>query len=405
MKKLKTMGNISTIDQKHIMECVNELNTYIENNKEFKKDELDNIVKTHGFTSDKLSEIRSKDFNTDLEKMLLNYADMIDTADISSAINKVYLTEKNELKNIEYYPPTTLSMPTPKPVEEIFGGKDLSELTNIVVSAAEALEEFVVPTQVVIVQDDDPALKTNRKLTAFDRAVFNGICTIIKAGNTFFTPKQVYQAMGGILNPRKEVLVRINSSIMKMRATFLSIDWIQHLKMKSIDPPTDMSVKTDSAMLSLIGTNFKLSGKEVSGYKVQVIPPLLTYSDMVNQICTIDKHMIDAPIQKKEENITLIQFLARLINYNKIRNPGTPIKVSYKVIFSKIGIDITKTERRKRYRCYETVKTILEYWKQEKYIRGYAEIFDSRGKAHGISIDFYESQNTMEKTSRKNSSD
>lgn len=376
IRKNKSANEI-TKEQEQIFKCVIALNDLCEKLEYVSQENISEIVETQfGFSQDKIENMQSKEEKTDLEKLFLKY------------IATPPLSEKPQIENMSYIRPNTVTMPTPKPVEEIFDGVDLTVKKDIVVSSNKSDEKYVVPTQVVVVPDsEDHAVNMNRKLTPFDRTVFNGICSIYKAGNDVFTVKQVYHAMGGKGNPRPETLDRIKFSIMKMRATFVSVDWSEHMRMRGFSISKKVTMKTDSAMMSLEGIQLKVGGQQVSGYKFISDLPLLKYADSVDQICTINREMLNVSLVKTDENIILVQFLARWLNYNKTKNAGKKQSISYSTIFSKIGLDIEKTERHKRKRIIESIKKILAEWKDKEYISNFSEYL-TRKQYAGIVVEF-----------------
>lgn len=374
-----------TKEQELIFKCVKALSDLSENYEEVTKDKISDVVENkYGYTPDKLEDIQNKEDKTDLEKLLLNY--MAAQSDL----------EQSKVTNMNYIKPNALTMPTPKPVEQMFDGVDLRNKTDIIVSAINAKERYVVPTQVVVLpESENSAVNINRKLTVYDRSVFNGICSIYKTGNKAFTVKQVYHAMGGKGNPKPETLDTIKKSIMKLRATFVSVDWSDQLRMYGFNIAKDITFKTDAAMLSCEGVQLKLKGKEVSGYKFISELPLLTYANSVDQICTVDREMLEAPVWRTEENIVLIQFLARWLNYNKAKNAGKSIALSYRYIFQKTGMDIEKTESRKRNRKIEAIHKIMTYWTAKKYISGFSE-YIAKQSFGGITVEFNEAEDESE---------
>lgn len=385
-------ANEITKEQEQIFKCVIALNDLSEKLEHIPKEAVIEIVETQfGYSQEKIDDIEKKDTKTDLEKLLLNY------------INTLPESDKTSVPNISYKKPNTVTMPTPKPVEEIFDGIDLSVKKNIIVSSNTSDEKYVVPTKVVVIpESEDNVVNMNRRLTPFDRSVFNGICSIYKAGNDAFTLKQVYHAMGGKGNPRPETLERIRFSITKMRATFVSVDWSEHLRMRGILISEKITMKTDSAMISVEGIQLKVGGKQVFGYKFLSELPLLKYADSVDQICTINREMLDVSLVKTDENIILIQYLARWLNYNKTKNAGKKVTLSYSHIFTKIGLEIEKTERHKRRRIIDSIKKIMAEWAEDKYIESFSE-YIPRNSYGGIVVVFSDKQtNEIKRISKSN---
>lgn len=323
---------------------------------------------------DDIKAIKEKEVKTESEKILLELLECF------KAETPAKIMEQH------YRHPNSVIMPTVKPIERIFDGiTDLSEETDIRVSSKTSKKDYVVPTQVLVSATPDEGIKLPANLTPYDRAVFNGVCSIVKTGQMTFTAKQVYRAMGGTDNPNPQTVGSVTRSINKMRTSLITFDWTQHAIMNGLKLEKDDCIETNLNMLLCEGIKMRSNGQEVYGFELLKIPALLTYSENVGQVCTIERHLLDAPINKNEENITMIQYLARRIDRMKKNKGKLSRKMKYETILTDCGYNVEKMDKKTKSRKREYMGRILDYWTSVKYIKGYSEYSTGRSKT-GVEI-------------------
>ena len=116
-------------------------------------------------------------------------------------------------------------------------------------------------------------------------------------------------------------------------------------------------------------------------------PALYTYADLKKQICRLDIMLLNSPVSKNEENITLQGYLLRHINGIK-RSKLSPT-ILYKSIYEQLNIQASSDValRKKKLKVRNTVKKILDYLKAQNFIKNYTENSDGQ-KVTGITISY-----------------
>ena len=103
-------------------------------------------------------------------------------------------------------------------------------------------------------------------------------------------------------------------------------------------------------------------------------PVLYTYAAKKDQIGRLDIKLLNSPVNKNEENITLQSYLYRRILAIKASGKLSPTIV-YDTVFKQLDIQAASDGalRKKKLKVRNTVKKILDYWKQQGFITGYVE--------------------------------
>ena len=210
-----------------------------------------------------------------------------------------------------YIKPSSLIMSTTKVTNLLFNGKvDLSEPLDVSVGGKGKL----VNTKVFVSVPSEDNMKMSKNLTPYDREVLNGICSILKSGQTVFTQRQVYEAFAGKSTTSPQSLAAVTRSINKLRTTLISIDWTEHAKMKGLSLEKGDYVQFDENMLNVQSVTISSGGQATTGYRLLTIPILYRYSEAVGQLCTVDKKFLDVNISNTEESIVLKNWLIRRID-------------------------------------------------------------------------------------------
>ena len=92
-----------------------------------------------------------------------------------------------------------------------------------------------------------------------------------------------------------------------------------------------------------------------------------------DQIGRLDIRLLNSPVNKNEENITLQGYLYRRILSMKGSNLSKTIV--YDTVYKQLEVSAKSDGglRKKKHKVRETAKTIFEYWKEQGFISGYSE--------------------------------
>jgi hypothetical protein len=215
-------------------------------------------------------------------------------------------------------------------------------------------------------------IKGRKELTAYDREVHDAIITLyVDGGNEYITPQMIYQVMTG--NPKATLKAKqaeaISNSITKCMYSRLIIDASEEAKAYGFD-----SFKYDGSLISGERVTATLNGTVVECLRILRTPVLYEYANKKNQIGRFAIKLLNTPINKNEEIITLQGYLYRRILSMK-NNPNLSKTILYETVYNQLNIQAASDGalRKKKSKVRDQIKTILDYWKQEDFIAGYVE--------------------------------
>lgn len=216
-------------------------------------------------------------------------------------------------------------------------------------------------------------IKGRKELTAYDREVHDAIITLfVDGGNEYMTPQMIYQVMTGnpdaYLNPKQAEA--ISESITKCMYSRLIIDASEEAKEYGFD-----SFKYDGNLISGERVTATLNGTVVECLRLLRTPVLYEYANKKNHIGRFDIKLLNSPIKKTEEIITLQGYLYRRILSMKGKKSNLSKTIVYDTVYNQIEVTATSRGalRKKKSKVRDQVKKILDYWKQENFIAGYVE--------------------------------
>jgi hypothetical protein len=215
-------------------------------------------------------------------------------------------------------------------------------------------------------------IKSRKELTAYDREVHDAIITLfVDGGNEYITPQMIYQVMTGnpdaYLNPKQAEA--ISESITKCMYSRLIIDASEEAKAYGFD-----SFKYDGNLISGERVTATLNGTVAECLRILRPPVLYDYANKKNQIGRFDIKLLNSPINKTEEIITLQGYL-----YRRILSMKGSSNLSKTIVYDTVykQIDVTAASdgalRKKKSKVRDQVKKILDYWIKESFISGYTE--------------------------------
>lgn len=221
-------------------------------------------------------------------------------------------------------------------------------------------------------------IKGRRELTTYDREVHDAIITLyVDGSNEYITPQMIYQVMTGnpdaYLNPKQAEA--ISDSITKCMYSRLIIDAGEEAKAYGFD-----SFKYDGNLISGERVTATLNGNVLECLRILRPPVLYEYANKKNQIGRFDIKLLNSPINKTEEIITLQGYLYRRILSMK-GSSNLSKTIVYDTVYNQIEVTAASDGalRKKKSKVRDQIKRILDYWKQENFISGYVE--NKRGQA------------------------
>ena len=101
-------------------------------------------------------------------------------------------------------------------------------------------------------------------------------------------------------------------------------------------------------------------------------PPIYDYANRLSQVGRMDVKLLNSPVNKNEETITLQGYLYRRILSMKGSSKLSPT-ILYETVYKQIDLSNIKSDsalRNKKQKIRETTKKILDFWKKEGCCKG-----------------------------------
>lgn len=233
-----------------------------------------------------------------------------------------------------------------------------------------------IETGVIIKIDELKDVQFSRQLTYFDRAVANAVYSIYLTGATHFTPGMVFRAMNGesesVRMTSKDMQDKINESIQRLMRTLITIDATNENPQKD-GRNKKLPFIIRGNLVYAVYAQLKVNGQEVSGYKFVHKPPLLQYSEWKKQINTYDINVLDTPLKTTEDNVILKSYLLERVLGAKNESSKLQNIILYDTIYKILNVEAENegTLRAKKRDIRNKVKSVLNYWIEEKSIDGF----------------------------------
>lgn len=237
------------------------------------------------------------------------------------------------------------------------------------------------------------SVEGERHLTSYDKAILNGVSSLMLANVSYFTLPMLYHAMTGVDNPSldSKTSEQLKARLEFMRRTMVTIDVTNEIAAKFVKEDVEKAVY-ESYMLPLSRLQAVLNGREVEAYHLLSAPPLYQYAATKRQLSVVPSVLLEAPLNNTRTTIPLKNYI--LTRIQGMKNPHNKLRsnnILYKSIFAELGEEQPTKLRRQRVREY--TKQFLEYLLQQGYITFYEEYKEGRSIA-GVTIDFNDHKTT-----------
>ena len=224
-------------------------------------------------------------------------------------------------------------------------------------------------------QADGLSIRGRKELTAYDREIHDAITSLyVDGANEYITTNMIYQTITGSTGVKRGLTPKasqaISDSITKLMYSRLIIDATEEAQAFY----KGLKLSKDSPLLPAERVTAILNGQVQECVHVLKTPPLYEYAEAKGQIGRVELKLLNSPINKNEEIITLQGYLMRRILSIKGSSKLSP-SIVYETIYKQIDVtaETPGALRKKKAKVREQVKKILEYWKKEGFIKGYVE--------------------------------
>lgn len=210
-----------------------------------------------------------------------------------------------------------------------------------------------------------------KQLTPFDKRVYLAVAALYNQGNIVMSYSQIYAAMGNHSRPSPTSIRKIEESISKMGAAWITLNneaETEKYKKRKL-------VQYDTALLPFERKRSVINGKLVeNAIHLFREPPLVAFARERKQLTTFDLKVLDTPISHTDQTIMIEDYLLDAITNIKSGRRNSKILLSTLYEATKI-----KTKKQ-RARAPEKIKIILSHYK------ACGQIHDFEMTNDGISI-------------------
>lgn len=192
-----------------------------------------------------------------------------------------------------------------------------------------------------------------KQLTPYDKRVYIAIAALYNQGNTVISYSQIYAAMGNKKRPSAKDIDKIDKSVTKMAAAWLTMDNGGEIKAKYKYKPW----KYDAALLPIERMRSVINGVPVeNAIHLFREPPLVTFAKERKQLTTFDILVLDTPVSKTDQNIMIEDYLLDAIA--AIGHGRRNSKILFNTIYEAAKVDTKKQKQR----APEKIVKVLEYY-------------------------------------------
>lgn len=217
--------------------------------------------------------------------------------------------------------------------------------------------------------DKDEALRgIVHRLTPTDKRIYIAIAGLYAAGNASMTYTQIYYATGRRGKPGVHDLEVIENSTRKMTHAFITLNDEKAAAALGRQSYPIESPLLPAILAPLTDESRKLRNEERGRVAPLCEPPLITYARRYKQITTLPLKLLQGPISKTDAGIALEDYLLDTIAHAKRAHKQAEVRT-----YDTIAERIRQTGRMQRARLPEKVTRLLEYYKENDYIKGYNE--------------------------------
>ena len=213
-------------------------------------------------------------------------------------------------------------------------------------------------------------VKITKKLQPFDKSVYIAVFALYNAGNDVISTTQIYYAMGNTdTTPAPYQIEKINNSLTKMSGAKIYID--NENEAEAL--PGRNSFTYDSQLLPFERKSAYINGKLTeSAIHLFREPPLMSFAKSRNQITTLNAKLLQSPLSQTDANLLLRDYLLERISREKRsrKNKEKNFRILLDTLYERAGIN-KPNQRKQRERAITKVKTYLDFYKKQRFIKRY----------------------------------
>ena len=200
------------------------------------------------------------------------------------------------------------------------------------------------------------------------------------------TTSQIYEAMTGKPTRNKNIVEKIDNSVMNLMQSLIHVNYTNQAKARGLDCKKAI-IKEN--ILHCKGITITFPNGEVStGWQLLAPPALYEYAQTTKQIITVEEKLLSAPKITNTDDVIVIKhyLLRRIAAMKNTHNNMDSNKIVFDTILQECDINETSTSRRFLQKKRNIVLNLLDAWKKDGYISDFSTYNSNNNKIIGVEI-------------------
>lgn len=301
-------------------------------------------------------------------------------------ISEIYQKKEGEVEITQQNLPEEIKKNRSQLITEIVSSTQES-LSNF---EQEELSEFTtmpIKTRVQLLYEksDEMSIDFKEELTSFDREVIDAVATLAPymkniSASTIF---RVITGKGPEYAVKAAQRKKIDESMIRCSRCLINIDITdEFLANNPSEVKNTQSFKFRGQLIAYESFIHKAKNGGNIYYSLYKMPPLFTYAEMLGKVSEFPLYLLDTPVSKTDNIISVQSYLLRSIDELK-KNKTIKYFIPWLDIYKVAEIDTSIKQYTANIRT--SVKKILEYWIEKEFIAGYVITTNKNG---GIEFKF-----------------
>lgn len=208
-------------------------------------------------------------------------------------------------------------------------------------------------------------------ITQYDKAILEAVSSLYEANNEFITERMIFKLLSGNSRDGRSKTTEqqredIRNSLDKLRHTTLAIDYTEEAEANGYEVK---SAIIDDYLLNVTILDIELNAQKVTAYKLNRKPLVLQYSQLSQQIKTIDSKVLNDKMRLTSENIAIRSYILERIEYARYCKQKNSSIILFDTLAEKCNLNIDA--RKEKYKKMNVIKKLLNHYKEIKHIKDY----------------------------------
>lgn len=319
-----------------------------------------------------------------IDKVIANYIESIKNGNQSPSARDV----ARDIVSIKTRFPTNFLIPTDKVTNLLFDGKIKEGKMNPIAMERKGSHKKITSLVSVNYEGLDGSIRflnNKKEVNDYDWLIHSAVATSYIVGeNEYITFPMIYETMTGnsknFLN--KQQAIQIEESVLKLMSTVVEIDATEEMEAYGKAP----YLYKGNLLYAEMVEDKSINGKLTQCLHILKKPTLYEYADSKNQIDRININLLNTPLNKNTGTLLLQSYLFKRILAIKGSSKLSP-NIVYDTLFKELNISASSDAalRKKQTKVRGQVKTILDFWVQEGFIKNYNDNKKGR-KIYSVTI-------------------